>query len=162
MITGSNIVDVSTKKLYFKTITEIEIENLFKYLDVKKGSDIDVIPPKLIKLSANIRSRLVKEAIDHWYYFNTKCFFQKTLKLSQWFHTSRVKQTTKTHIFRPLSLLKVFPNVWERAIINKIVSVKEKHSSPLLPVYRKNCYLNASFWMHNAQTITSVVKLCLS
>ena len=64
MITGSNIVDVSTKKLYFKTITEIEIENLFKYLEIKKGSDIDVIPPKLIKLSANIRSRLVKEAID--------------------------------------------------------------------------------------------------
>ena len=54
---------------------------------------------------------------------------------------SRKKQTTKTHIFRALSLIKAFSNVHESAIINKIFSGKEKHSSPLLTVYRKKLLL---------------------
>ena len=54
---------------------------------------------------------------------------------------SRKKQTSKTHIFRALSLIKAFSNVHESAIINKIVSGKEKHSSPLLTVYRKKLLL---------------------
>ena len=51
VVNGSNVSD--SERFSFKTISESEIKDLLKNLDIKKASGIDTIPSKLVKLSAD-------------------------------------------------------------------------------------------------------------
>ena len=48
----------------FKTVNESEIKDLVKKQDMKKASGIDTIPPKLVKLSADLLTALLTKAIN--------------------------------------------------------------------------------------------------
>ena len=48
VVNGSDVSD--SERFSNKTVNESEIKDLLKNLDVKKASDIDTIPPKLVEL----------------------------------------------------------------------------------------------------------------
>ena len=58
----------------------------------KKVRAIDTKSPKIMKLSANFLTPLLTKAINTKLYYTIlhKIFFQKTLKLHQWYHFKRV------------------------------------------------------------------------
>ena len=62
LVNGSDVSDI--ERISFKTVNESEIKELLKNLDVKKESGIDIIPPKLVKLSADVLTLLLTKAIN--------------------------------------------------------------------------------------------------
>ena len=62
VINGSNVSD--SERFSFTTVNESEIKDLLKNLDIKKASGIDTIPPKLVKLSADFLTPLLKKVIN--------------------------------------------------------------------------------------------------
>ena len=60
-----NECDVSdSERFSFKTVNETEIEDLLKNLDIKKANGFDTMPPKLVKLSADFLTPLLKKDIN--------------------------------------------------------------------------------------------------
>ena len=57
VVNGSD--DSYSERFSFNSVSENEIKDLLKNLDVKKASDIDTMPPKLVKLSADFLTPLV-------------------------------------------------------------------------------------------------------
>ena len=57
VVNGSD--DSYSERFSFNSVNENEIKDLLKNLDVKKASDIDTMPPKLVKLSADFLTPLV-------------------------------------------------------------------------------------------------------
>ena len=57
VVNGSD--DSYSERFSFNSVNENEIKDLLKNLDVKKASDIDAMPPKLVKLSADFLTPLV-------------------------------------------------------------------------------------------------------
>ena len=57
VVNGSD--DSYSERFSFNSVNENEIKDLLKNLDVKKASDIDAMPSKLVKLSADFLTPLV-------------------------------------------------------------------------------------------------------
>ena len=77
VVNGSD--DSDSERFPFKTMN-VKLKNLLKNLDMKKASDIDTIPPKLVKLSADFLTLLLTKAINTSI---TQNVFAEMLKLHQ-------------------------------------------------------------------------------
>ena len=62
VVNGSDVSD--SERFSFKTVNETEIKDLMRNLDIKKVSDIDTIPSKLVKLSADFLTPLFTKVIN--------------------------------------------------------------------------------------------------
>ena len=62
VVNGSDVCD--NERFSFKTVNETEIINVLRILDIKKESDVDTIPPNLVKVSANVLFLLLTKAIN--------------------------------------------------------------------------------------------------
>ena len=134
VVNRSNVSD--SERFSVKTISESEIKDLLKNLDIKKASGIDTIPPKLVKLSADFLTPLLTKAINTSIAQNV---FPENAKTASVIPLDKGKPNkNEMSNFRPVSVLKTFSKIYERVIKDQIVRGMEKYFSPFLSAYRKN------------------------
>ena len=103
------IIEKSTTKSSFKfdSVTKPYITTLLKNIDIKKATGVDRIPPKLVKLSANILSEPLTKTINDS--LTMGGIFPDAAKIAA---VSPIDKSTdyKNRIsnFRPVSVLSVF------------------------------------------------------
>ena len=116
VVNGSDISD--SERFSFKTVNESEIKDL-KNLDIKKASGIDAIPPKLVKLSADLLTPLFTKAITTSIAQNV---FPENAKTASVIPLDKGKPNkNEMSNFRPVSVLNTFSKVYERVIKDQIV-----------------------------------------
>ena len=134
VVNESNVSD--SERFSSKTVNESEIKDLLKNLDIKNASGIDLIPPKLVKLSADFLTPLLTKAI------NTSIaqhVFPENAKTASVIPLDKGKPNkNEMSNFRPVSVLNTFSKIYERVIKDQIVCGMEKYFSPFLSAYRKN------------------------
>ena len=134
VVNRSNVSD--SERFSVKTISESEIKDLLKNLDIKKASGIDTIPPKLVKLSADFLTPLLTKAINTSIARNV---FPENAKTASVIPLDKGKPNkNEMSNFRPVSVLKTFSKIYEGVIKDQIVRGMEKYFSPFLSAYRKN------------------------
>ena len=134
VVNGSNVSD--SERFSFKTVNESEIKDLLKNLDIKKASDIDTIPPKLVKVSADFLTSLLTKAINTSIAQNV---FPENAKTASVIPLDKGKPNkNEMSNFRPVSVLNTFSKIYKRVIEDQIVCGMEKYFSPFLPACRKN------------------------
>ena len=129
------IIEKNTTKRSFKfdSVTKPYITTLLKNIDIKKATGVDRIPPKLVKLSANILSEPLTKTINDSL---TMAIFPDAAKIAA---VSPIDKGTdnKNSIsnFRSVSILSIFSEISEVVIKNQIALYVEKNFSPLLSAY---------------------------
>ena len=115
------IIEKNTTKRSFKfdSVTKPYITTLLKNIDIKKATGVDRIPPKLVKLSANILSEPLTKTINDSLAMG---IFPDAAKIDA---VSPIDKGTdnKNSIsnFRPVSVLSVFSKILEAAMKNQLV-----------------------------------------
>ena len=129
------IIKKNTTKRSFKfdSVTKPYITTLLKNIDIKKATGVDRIPPKLVKLSANILSEPLTKTINDSL---TMGIFPDAAKIAA---VSPIDKGTgnKNSIsnFRSVSILSIFSEISEVVIKNQLALYVEKIFSPLLSAY---------------------------
>ena len=119
------IVSVSVPKFtvfLFKTVNETEVKDLLGNADIKKESGIDTIPPKLVKISADFLTLMLRKSI------NTNIrqkVFPENAKTASMILLDKLNKTKMSN-FRLVSVLNTFSKVYERVIKEQIVYGVEK------------------------------------
>ena len=119
------IVSVSVPKFtvfLFKTVNETEVKDLLGNADIKKESGIDKIPPKLVKISADFLTLILRKSI------NTNIrqkVFPENAKTASMILLDKLNKTKMSN-FRLVSVLNTFSKVYERVIKEQIVYGVEK------------------------------------
>ena len=119
------IVSVSVPKFtvfLFKTVNETEVKDLLGKADIKKESGIDTIPPKLVKISADFLTLILRKSI------NTNIrqkVFPENAKTASMILLDKLNKTKMSN-FRLVSVLNTFSKVYERVIKEQIVYGVEK------------------------------------
>ena len=113
-----------------------EVKKLIMSLDTKKATGVDKIPPKLVKLAADVLATPLSLAINSSI---DKGAFPDAAKVAS---VSLVDKKTddknKISNFRPVSVLNTFSKVYEIIIKNHLVSIMNNHFSPYIAAYREN------------------------
>ena len=119
------IVSVSVPKFtvfLFKTVNETEVKDLLGNADIKKESGIDTTPPKLVKISADFLTLILRKSI------NTNIrqkVFPENAKTASMILLDKLNKTKMSN-FRLVSVLNTFSKVYERVIKEQIVYGVEK------------------------------------
>ena len=119
------IVSVSVPKFtvfLFKTVNETEVKDLLGNANIKKESGIDTIPPKLVKISADFLTLILRKSI------NTNIrqkVFPENAKTASMILLDKLNKTKMSN-FRLVSVLNTFSKVYERVIKEQIVYGVEK------------------------------------
>ena len=134
VVNGSAVPE--SERFSSKTVNEIEIKDLLKNLGTKKASNIDSIPPKFLRLSADFLTPLLTKAINR----NIKqTVFPENAKTASVIPLYKGKpNNNEMSNFRPVSALNTFYKVYNKVIQDQIVCGMEKYFSPFLSAYRKN------------------------
>ena len=113
-----------------------EVKKLIMSVDTKKATDVDKIPPKLVKLTADVLATPLSLAINSSI---DKGAFPDAAKVAS---VSPVDKETddknKISNFRLVSVLNTFSKVYEIIIKNHLVSIMNNHFSPYIAAYRQN------------------------
>ena len=103
---------------------------------MKKATVVGRIPPKLVKISANILSEPLTKAVNDSL---TRGIFPDAAKIAA---VSPIDKgaDNKNNIsnFRPVSVLSVFSKIFEAVIKNQLVLYLDNIFSPFLSAYREN------------------------
>ena len=139
-------MEKSTTKCSFKFdfVTKPYITTLLKNVDIKKATGVDRIPPKLVKLSANILSEPLTKTINDSL---TMGIFPDAAKIAAVSPVDKVTDNkNRISNFRLVSKLNVFSKIFEAVIKNQ------------LGLYLKN------FFCHFCLLIERIItrKACLS
>ena len=124
----------TVEQFSFNNVTTSKIYNLPKNIDDKKARGTDKIPPKLVKISAEVLSQLLADAINNCI---SKGVFPDNAKIASVF--LNVKQSddkSKVSNFRPVIFRNTFSKIYESVIKNKHNSVLNNIFSPYLAAYR--------------------------
>ena len=134
VVNGSAVPE--SERFSSKTVNEIEIKDLLKNLGTIKASNIDSIPPKFLRLSADFLTPLLTKAINR----NIKqTVFPENAKTASVIPLYKGKpNNNEMSNFRPVSALNTFYKVYNKVIQDQIVCGMEKYFSPFLSAYRKN------------------------
>ena len=132
-VNGSDVCD--SERFSFKTVNETEIKNVLRN---EKESDVDTIPPNLVKVSASFLFLLLTKAINTSITQNVFPNAKTTSVVSP-----DKKKPNKNHLsnFRLVKALNTFAKIYDRVIKDKVVCSMEKCSSPFLSAYRKSTSL---------------------
>ena len=125
------------KPIYFsfEPTNPVKVQKRLKNSDTKKATGFDKIPPKLVKLSAEILSTLLSIAINNSL---KNGVFPDDAEIASVIPLDTGKPT-KNEIsnFRPISILNTFSKIYEKVIKDQLVSGLDKYPSPLISAYRK-------------------------
>ena len=105
-------------------------------LDITKGAGYDTLPPKVIKLAADIIAKPLSEIIDLSSKFN--CLFPDMQKFATVTPAFKKEDCSCKANYRPISILNTFSKVFERFILEKITPFFNGRTLDFLSAYRKN------------------------
>ena len=133
VITTSN----TPKPIYFslEPTNPVEVQKRLKNIDTKKTTGFDKIPPKLVKLSAEVLSTQLSIAMNNSLKYGV---FPDDAKIASVITPDKGKPN-KNEIsnFRPVSILNTFSKIYEKVIKDQLVSESDKYLSPFISAYRK-------------------------
>ena len=133
VITTSN----TPKPIYFsfEPTNPVEVQKRLKNIDTKKATGFDKIPPKLVKLLAEILSTPISIAINNSLKYGV---FPDDTKIASVIPLDKGKPN-KNEIsnFRPVSILNTFSKIYEKVIKDQLVSGLDNYLSSFISAYRK-------------------------
>ena len=119
----------------FQQITS-EVKKLLKEIDIKKAVGVDTIPPKLIKIGADIIAEPLTQAINCCL---RQGIFPDNAKIASVVPVDKGKPDKYDVLnYRPVSILNTFSKIYEKVIKNQLVSYFDKYLSPFISAYRKS------------------------
>ena len=119
----------------FEPTNSVEVQKRLKNINTKKAAVFDKIPPKLVKLSAEMLSTSYSIAINNSLKYGV---FPDDAKIASVIPLDKGKPN-KNEIskFRPVSILKSFSKIYEKVIKDQLVSGLDKYFSPFISAYGK-------------------------
>ena len=118
-------------------MTTFEIQEHLQNIDDKKATATDKIPPKLVKISAEVLSQPLVDAINNSI---SNGFFPNNVKIAS---VSPIdKQSSdknKVWNFRLVSVLNILSKTYESSVKNHLTSVLNNIFSPYLAANREPC-----------------------
>ena len=108
----------------FEPINPVEAQKRLKNIN-KKAAGFDKMPPKLVKLSAEILSTPLCIAINNSLKYGV---FPENPKIAPVITLNKDKP-------RPVSILNTFSKIYEKVIKDQLVSGSDKYFSPFISVY---------------------------
>ena len=117
-------------------VSACDVEQFLRNTDSKKSTSIDKIPPKLIKLSANVLSKPLAIAINNSF---NKGMFPDNAKIAC--VSPSDKDTDDKYSvtnFRPVSALNTISKIYEKIAKYFLISKMEHHFKPFISTYRKS------------------------
>ena len=119
----------TVEQFQFNSITTSEIYKFLKNIDDKKATGTDKIPPKLVKISAEVLSQPLADATNNSIF---KGVFPDNAKIASVSPIDKQSDDkTKVSNFRPVSVLNNFSKIYESVIKNQLISVL----SNIFPLY---------------------------
>ena len=125
------------KPIYFslEPTNPVEVQKRLKNIDTTKATGFDKIPPKLVKLLAEILSTVLSITINNSLKYGV---FPDDAKIASVIPLDKGKPN-KNEIsnFRPVSILNTFSKIYEKVIKDQLVSGLDKYLTPFISAYRK-------------------------
>ena len=120
----------------FEQIKAREVKKLLKEIDIKKAVGVDTIPPKLIKIGADIIAEPLTQAINCCL---RQGIFPDNAKIASVVPVDKGKPDKYDVLnYRPVSILNAFSKIYEKVIKNHLMSYFDKYFSPFISAYRKS------------------------
>ena len=120
----------------FQQIKVPEVKKLLKEIDIKKVVGVDTIPPKLIKIGADIIAEPLTQAINCCL---RQGIFSKNAKVASVVPLDKGKPDKYDVLnYRHVSILNGFSKIYEKVIKSQLASYLDKYFSPFISVYRKS------------------------
>ena len=117
--------------------TEEEIYGILKTIDIKKATGVDTIPPKLVRMSADLLktpfTNILKFYIAKFNYPDKMKMARVTPVYKSPKNGSRLDKTC----YRPVSVLTTFSKVFERFILNSMLEYTNQILSDHISAYRR-------------------------
>ena len=111
-----------------------DINKLIKQIDIKKATGPDTIPPKLVKMSANIIDKHLCNLINKNIETST---FPDGAKIASARPIYKKKSRHFIENYRPVSILNAFSKIYERYIHNTLTPYVNNFLSIFIAAYRK-------------------------
>ena len=112
-----------------------EINHIAKNIDISKSTGNDSIPPKIVKMAADIIDEPLTKNFNHSIANNKFCESAKTANVAPIY--KKEDRTMKIN-YRPVSILNVFSKMFEKYVKQKIEPFVDKMQSSLISAYRKH------------------------
>ena len=120
----------------FQQITTSEVKKLLKEIEIKKAVGIDTIPPKLIKIGADIIAESLTQAINCCL---RQCIFPDNAKIASVVPVDKGKSDKYDVLnYRHARILNTFSKIYVKEIKNQLMPYFDKHLPPFISAYRKN------------------------
>ena len=117
----------------FQQIKAPEVKKLLKEIDIKKGVGVDTIPPKLIKIGADIIAEPLTQAINCCL---RQGIFPENAKVASAVPLDKGKPDKYDVLnYRPVSILNAFSKIYEKVIKNQLAPYLDKYFSPFISAY---------------------------
>ena len=126
----------TVEQFQFDSVTTSEIYKLLKNINFKNATGTDKIPPKLVKISAEVLSQPLADAINHS--ISKEVFPNNTKIESVSLFDKLSSDKNKVTNFRPVSVLNTFSKIYETVTKNQVISVLNNIFSPFLAVYQES------------------------
>ena len=128
-----NMTTLKTKFSFIQT-TEAEVLLLLKSVDCKKSVGIDLIPPQIIKDSAEILAKPLTNLINQSINENV---FPSQAKIAAVLPFFKKDDRLQKKNYRPISILSSISKIFEKTIKKQIMDYMDKIFSPFVSAYRK-------------------------
>ena len=115
--------------------TEDDILRILLSLDITKGAGYDTLPPKVIKLAADIIAKPLSEIIN---FSKFNCLFPDMQKFATVTPAFKKEDCSFKGNYRPISILNTFSKVFERFLLEKITPFFNGRMADFFSAYRKN------------------------
>ena len=118
-------------------IPKVEVSNinkLLKYINIKKATGPDIIPPKLVKPSANTVNSHLCNIINKDIESNS---FSDGAKIASAIPIYKEKSRHQVENYRPVSILNAFSKIYERYIHNSLIPFVDSFLSVFISAYRQ-------------------------
>ena len=127
----------------FQQVKPPEVKRLLKEIDIKKAVGVDTIPPKLIKIGADIIAEPLTKAINCCL---RQGIFPDNAKIASVVPVDKGKPDKYDVLnYRPVGILNTFSKIYEKVIKNQLVSYFDKYLSPFISAYKKVTALSRSY-----------------
>ena len=116
---------------------EEEIFDIIKLIDIKKATGVDDLPPKIIKMSADVIKKPLTDIINFYIKKNTFPGLMKIGRLTPIYKRPKEGSRLDKTCYRPISVLTIFSKVFERFVLNSMLEYINSILSDHISAYRK-------------------------
>ena len=122
-------------KFSFQEIKTDDIKRLFQNIDVSKSTGFDLIPPKILKLSAKNISTPITILVNEMF---RDCCFPDMLKCAEIGPVHKKDSVLDKSNYRPLSVLTSLSKLFEKCINHQLTKAGNSIFCTTLSAYRQN------------------------